>query len=240
MKSALPKVLHRIAGLSLVGHVLKLAAGAGGEKLAVVIGPGMDNVRNEAMALAPGASVFVQHNQLGTADAVLAARELLAAHSGDVIVLFGDTPLITGATIARIRAALDGGAHVVVLGFKAADPTGYGRLLTERRRRARSDPRGEGSDGGRAGDRPVQFRRSGVPLSGPGLDSVARSAMPMPRASSISLTQSKLRARTGSRRSRWCVRRRRCSASTRATSWRLPKRSSSAGRARARWPKARR
>lgn len=130
MKSALPKVLHRIAGLSLVGHVLKLAAGAGGEKLAVVIGPGMDNVRKEAMALAPGASVFVQHNQLGTADAVLAARELLVAHSGDVIILYGDTPLITVATIGRIRAALDGGAHVVVLGFKAADPTGYGRLLT--------------------------------------------------------------------------------------------------------------
>ena len=130
MKSALPKVLHPMAGLSLVGHVLKLAAAAGGSKLAVVIGPDMDNVRGEVVKHAPHASVSIQQHQLGTADAVLAARDVLAAHTGDVIVLYGDTPLITPPTLARMRAALDAGANVVVLGFKAADPRGYGRLLT--------------------------------------------------------------------------------------------------------------
>lgn len=130
MKSALPKVLHQVAGMSLVGHVLGLARETGAQHQAVVIGPGMDNVRQEAGRRAPGASIFVQHDQRGTADAVLAAREAIAAHSGDVIVLYGDTPLITASTLARMRAALDQGANVVVLGFDAADPTGYGRLLT--------------------------------------------------------------------------------------------------------------
>lgn len=130
MKSALPKVLHPVAGLSLVGHVLKLVRAVGGERLAVVIGPGMENVRKEAGRLAPGASIFIQENQMGTADAVLSAREALAAHTGDVLILYGDTPLIRAETIARMRAALDGGANVAVLGFEAADPTGYGRLLT--------------------------------------------------------------------------------------------------------------
>ena len=130
MMSALPKVLHQIAGLSMLGHVLKLARGAGCEKLSVVVGPGMDNVRTEALKRAPMASVFVQNNQLGTADAVLAARDALAAHKGDVIVLYGDTPLLTPATIARLRASLDDGANVAVLGFHAVNPTGYGRLLT--------------------------------------------------------------------------------------------------------------
>ena len=73
MRSSLPKVLHRIAGRSMLGHVLALAKGVGGEKLAVVVGPDMDAVRKEAVAAAPGAAVYVQADQLGTADAVLAA-----------------------------------------------------------------------------------------------------------------------------------------------------------------------
>lgn len=130
MKSAVPKVLHPVAGLSLVGHVLGLTGELGAETRAVVVGPGMDDVRAEATRRAPGSQVFVQQNQLGTADALLAAREAIAAHAGDVIVLYGDTPLITAPTLAAMRKALDAGSNVVVLGFKAADPTGYGRLLT--------------------------------------------------------------------------------------------------------------
>ncbi len=130
MKSAVPKVLHEVAGLSLVGHVLKLTDALAAGKRAVVVGPGMDDVRAEALKRAPGSDVFVQHNQLGTADALLAAREAIAAHAGDVIVLYGDTPLITAPTLSAMRDALDTGSNVVVLGFKAADPTGYGRLLT--------------------------------------------------------------------------------------------------------------
>lgn len=130
MKSAVPKVLHRVAGLSLVGHVLALTDALGAGRRAVVIGPGMDDVRAEVSGRAPGAHVFVQENQLGTADALLAARADIASHHGDVIVLYGDTPLITAPTLASMRRALDEGANVVVLGFTAADPTGYGRLLT--------------------------------------------------------------------------------------------------------------
>lgn len=130
MKSALPKVLHAIAGRSMLAHVLALAQSSGQSRLAVVVGPGMDNVRTASLAAASGASVYVQENQRGTADAVLAAREAIAAHKGDVIVLYADTPLIEPGTITRLLQALDGGAGVAVLGFEARDPAGYGRLIT--------------------------------------------------------------------------------------------------------------
>ena len=131
MQSATPKVLHKIAGLSMLGHVLALAGKAGGVEMAVVIGPGMDSVRAEVARLAGSARVYVQTAQRGTADALLAAREALAGRTGDLLVLYGDTPLLTPSTITRLRAALDAGANVAVLGFEAADPTGYGRLLTD-------------------------------------------------------------------------------------------------------------
>ena len=131
MRSQTPKVLHRVAGRSMLGHVLALAKGVGGEKLAVVIGPGMDNVRAEALAAASGAAVFVQENQLGTADAVLAAREAIAQHTGDLLVLFADTPLITQETVSALIGELDRGAQVAVLGFEARDPGSYGRLVTD-------------------------------------------------------------------------------------------------------------
>src|SRR5262249_5199968 len=79
----------------------------------------------------PRASVHIQHNQRGTADAVLAARDAIAANDGDVLVLYADTPLLQPATIAGLLAALDAGANIAVLGFKAADPTGYGRLIVD-------------------------------------------------------------------------------------------------------------
>lgn len=130
MKSAMPKVLHRVAGRSMLAHVLSLADELPDAKVATVIGPGMDDVRAEVEAVSPGSGVFVQHNQLGTADAVLAARPALEQHSGPVVVLYADTPLITLSTLQRIQRELDGDAGVAVLGFEAADPTGYGRLLT--------------------------------------------------------------------------------------------------------------
>ena len=131
MKSDLPKVLHRIAGRSMLGHVLALARQAGASGSAVVIGPGQDSVRKEAAALSPAAQIFVQAEQLGTADAVKAARPALAAHSGQVIVLFADTPLFTPATISAVREALAKDADIAVVGFEAADPAGYGRLLQD-------------------------------------------------------------------------------------------------------------
>ncbi|MEO1205741.1 MAG: bifunctional UDP-N-acetylglucosamine diphosphorylase/glucosamine-1-phosphate N-acetyltransferase GlmU [Pseudomonadota bacterium] len=135
MKSKRPKVLHHIAGQSMLAHVLQLAATGRNAKVAVVIGPGMDDVRAEVCKLNSSAQVFVQTNQSGTADAVLAARDALSDHDGDVLVLYADTPLITAGTLERLAAELGAGAGVAVLGFEAATPTGYGRLLT--------DPHGE-------------------------------------------------------------------------------------------------
>lgn len=130
MKSAQPKVLHAVAGRSMLGHVLALSAELGAASIAVVVGPEMDDVRSEALTWAPDAKIFVQSEQKGTADAVLAAREAIAAHSGDVLVLYADTPLTRKPSLEAMRRALDEGPGVCVLGFEAADPTGYGRLLT--------------------------------------------------------------------------------------------------------------
>lgn len=131
MKSARPKVLHPLAGRSLLGHAMALSKDAGASRLAVVVGPDMPEVAAEALRQAAGAAVFVQHQQLGTAHAVLAAREAIAAHTGDVCVLFADTPLLTADTVHRLRQSLGQGPGIAVLGFHAADPTGYGRLLTD-------------------------------------------------------------------------------------------------------------
>ena len=130
MRSQRPKVLHEIAGRSMLGHVLAAVSQAGATRVAVVIGPDRADVAAEVARVAPGAATFTQSERRGTAHAVLAARDALA-EANDVIVLFGDTPLVTSDTIARLHAALDDGAAVAVLGFEAVDPTGYGRVLIE-------------------------------------------------------------------------------------------------------------
>lgn len=131
MNSARPKVLHQIAGRSMLGHVLANAQSLGDGTAAVVVGPAMDDVAADAQVWHRDIPVFVQQRQQGTADAVLAAKPALEAHNGDLLVLYGDTPLITTATLAAMRAALDDGAQIAVLGFEPEDPSGYGRLLTD-------------------------------------------------------------------------------------------------------------
>ncbi|MCJ8143088.1 bifunctional UDP-N-acetylglucosamine diphosphorylase/glucosamine-1-phosphate N-acetyltransferase GlmU [Ancylobacter sp. A5.8] len=130
MASSLPKVLHAIAGRSMIAHVLEAAKGADAAAVAVVIGPDHDRVAAEATRVLPGADVFVQADRRGTAHAVLAARAALARGYDDVVVMYGDTPLVSAETIATLRAPLAAGAAVAVLGFRAADPAGYGRLVT--------------------------------------------------------------------------------------------------------------
>ncbi len=126
MKSALPKVMHPVAGRPMVNHVLDVAAGLGAERQVVVIGPDMEAV---AAAVAPAEAV-VQTEQAGTADAVKPARAALAGFDGTVLVLYGDTPLITAETLTRMVEAREAGGHaVVVLGFRPADPGPYGRLI---------------------------------------------------------------------------------------------------------------
>jgi bifunctional UDP-N-acetylglucosamine pyrophosphorylase/glucosamine-1-phosphate N-acetyltransferase len=129
MRSDVPKVLHRIAGRSMLAHVLALAGTIKSDRIAVVVGPGMDAVAAEAQKIAPGAEIYVQEKQRGTADAVLAARKAIAAHRGDVLVLYADTPLLEAETLTRLVAALDSGAAVAVAGFESASPGDYGRLI---------------------------------------------------------------------------------------------------------------
>lgn len=131
MRSDLPKVLHRIAGRTMLGHVLAAVQAAGAGRIAVVAEPGREDVAAEIAREAPGAQVFPQAERLGTAHAVLAARAVLEAPDDDVVIAFGDTPLISAETFLRLRAPLADGAVVAVLAFESPVPTGYGRVLTE-------------------------------------------------------------------------------------------------------------
>ncbi len=131
MRSSLPKVLHPIAGQPLIAHVLAAAPGGKNDTIAVVVGPDHQAVVDEIKRSRPEAKTFVQRERLGTAHAVLAAREAIAYGADDILVAFGDTPLIDAVTFERLRTALKDGAALAVLGFRAADPTGYGRLLVE-------------------------------------------------------------------------------------------------------------
>ena len=131
MRSSLPKVLHPVASQPLLAHVLDAVPRGADAATAVVIGPNHDAVAAEARRLRPDAATYVQHERLGTAHAVLAAREAIARCADDLLVVFGDTPLISAVTFERLRAPLKKGMALAVLGFRAADPTGYGRLLVE-------------------------------------------------------------------------------------------------------------
>jgi len=126
MRSATPKVLHAIGGRTLVEHVLRAVSGA---DIAIVVGPDHGAVAKMAQAIVPKAQIFEQSKRLGTAHAVLAAKKAIARGADDILVMFADTPLIRPATLAQLRAALADGASVAVLGFRPADPSGYGRLV---------------------------------------------------------------------------------------------------------------
>ncbi len=127
MKSDLPKVMHPLAGRPMISHLMETVAGLQPERVVVVVGPGMDGL---AAAVAPHPTV-VQQQRLGTGHAVLQARDALAGFEGTILVLYGDTPLLTAATLRRLL----GERHcpkdpaVVVLGFKPDDPAQYGRLV---------------------------------------------------------------------------------------------------------------
>jgi bifunctional UDP-N-acetylglucosamine pyrophosphorylase/glucosamine-1-phosphate N-acetyltransferase len=130
MLSSRPKVLHALANRSLLAHVLAALRSAGGNDVAVVVGSSHDAVTAEARAQCPGAQIFVQAERRGTAHAVLAAKAAIAVGADDILVIFGDTPLIRPRTLEKLRGAIAGGAAVAVLGFRPANPTGYGRLVT--------------------------------------------------------------------------------------------------------------
>lgn len=127
MRSALPKVLHQVGGAALIGHVLEAAKAAGADTIDVVIGPDRADVASEVKRRAPSAGIYEQRKRLGTAHAVLSAKASLAKHN-DLIVAFGDTPLVRAETFKLLAEALKEAA-VAVLGFRPKNPHGYGRLV---------------------------------------------------------------------------------------------------------------
>ncbi|WP_455474917.1 bifunctional UDP-N-acetylglucosamine diphosphorylase/glucosamine-1-phosphate N-acetyltransferase GlmU [Bartonella sp. B30(2025)] len=129
MKSPIPKVLHKIAGLPLICHVIKQIELINSSQLAVIVGCGATDVMGVVQSFSENAMIFEQKERLGTAHAVLAARTALQKKVDDVLVVFGDTPLIEQASLLQIRAQLADGADIVVSGFYTENPTGYGRLV---------------------------------------------------------------------------------------------------------------
>ncbi|MBT5457174.1 MAG: bifunctional UDP-N-acetylglucosamine diphosphorylase/glucosamine-1-phosphate N-acetyltransferase GlmU [Rhodospirillaceae bacterium] len=128
MKSALPKVLHPVAGRPMIGHLLDRLEAFQPERTVIVVSPGTPEV---ADFVAPATTV-IQDPPLGTGHAVMAARDALEGFDGDVLVLCGDTPLLTAATMQEMVAARRAKSDpaVVVLGFRPDDPGEYGRLVT--------------------------------------------------------------------------------------------------------------
>ena len=131
MRSALPKVLHPLAGQPMVAHVLANARALAPERVVLVIGPELDPLAAGLEGSDGAVAWVVQDRPLGTAHAVAATRPLLEDFGGDVLVLYADTPLLRGETMAGlVRARREGsGAVAAVLGFRPDDPAAYGRLI---------------------------------------------------------------------------------------------------------------
>ena len=126
MKSQTPKVLHRVAGLPMLGHVIAGLKVAGVSRIVVVIAPGADAVRD--YALASGCQSAVQDKQLGTGHAAAAAGEALKDFDGELVIAYGDMPLMTASTFeASFQARGEG---LAIVAFRAADPGAYGRVIT--------------------------------------------------------------------------------------------------------------
>ena len=129
MRSDLPKVLHPLAGAPLLHHAMHAASGLEPERLVVVTGHGAEAVAEAARAFDPTVAIAHQAEQKGTGHAVLQAAPALDGFEGDAFVLYADTPLLGADTLARMGEARRTGADVVVLGFHAAEPGAYGRLV---------------------------------------------------------------------------------------------------------------
>jgi bifunctional UDP-N-acetylglucosamine pyrophosphorylase/glucosamine-1-phosphate N-acetyltransferase len=131
MKSDLHKVLHPVAGRPMLLHLLASLDGAGASRRVVVVGASGEQV--EAAVAGSGVDIAWQHEQLGTAHAALQAKAGLADFDGIAIVCFGDTPLLSTDTVARLAARLEAedAPMVAVLGFRPADAAAYGRVIAD-------------------------------------------------------------------------------------------------------------
>ncbi|MBN8528775.1 MAG: bifunctional UDP-N-acetylglucosamine diphosphorylase/glucosamine-1-phosphate N-acetyltransferase GlmU [Caulobacterales bacterium] len=127
MKSPLPKVLHPVGGRAMLDHAIDAAQGLGCERIVVVVGNHSPQVRAHVEKRLGAAAVAVQDPPLGTGHAVLAAKAALSGFVGQVVITYGDVPLLKAGDIE----AVFGAPGVTVVGFEARDPTGYGRLLID-------------------------------------------------------------------------------------------------------------
>lgn len=131
MVSDLPKVLHPVGGFPLLAHALSSGRALAPERIVVVTGHGADAVTAAATRHCPLAVSVHQAEQKGTGHAVAQARQALSGFEGDTLVLYGDTPFISATALKDMAAARQSGADVVVLGFHAANPGRYGRLIVD-------------------------------------------------------------------------------------------------------------
>ena len=132
MKSSIPKVMHELAGRTLVGHAVAAASALQPDHLVVVVGHGREQVAEHLAATAPTATIAIQDRQLGTGHAVACALETLPELDGVVVVTYGDVPLLAPDTLTDLVARhVDDGNAVTVLTAEVADPTGYGRIVRD-------------------------------------------------------------------------------------------------------------
>jgi bifunctional UDP-N-acetylglucosamine pyrophosphorylase / glucosamine-1-phosphate N-acetyltransferase len=129
MKSSIPKVLHKAAGRSLLAHVLHAAKDIAASQVVVVHGPGHDAIKTESSKILPDCQFAEQAERKGTGHAVMMGEAALKSFAGTILVLYGDVPLIQPETLRTLLAKLDAEHPMAVLGFNAANPSGYGRLL---------------------------------------------------------------------------------------------------------------
>ncbi|MEM9430273.1 MAG: bifunctional UDP-N-acetylglucosamine diphosphorylase/glucosamine-1-phosphate N-acetyltransferase GlmU [Pseudomonadota bacterium] len=130
MHSDRPKVLHKLAGAPLLYHAMRAGELIAAERTVVVVGHAASDVQAAALNFTEEALVVEQAEQLGTAHAVLQAAPALEGFEGEAIVLYGDTPFIAAATLEEMLGLRAAGHDIVVLGFRAAEPGRYGRLIT--------------------------------------------------------------------------------------------------------------
>jgi len=164
MNSDMPKVLHRVGGRALFAHAVAAGQALGAERSVLVVGHGAEAVTAAAHEFDPSLEIVVQTEQLGTGDAVRAAQQALGDFDGDVVVLLGDTPFISAQTlenVAKARATND----VVVVGFHAADPALYGRLVMQGARLERIVEYKDATEAERA----IAFCNSGITAASAGV-----------------------------------------------------------------------
>ncbi|WP_117191172.1 bifunctional UDP-N-acetylglucosamine diphosphorylase/glucosamine-1-phosphate N-acetyltransferase GlmU [Rhizobium terrae] len=131
MKSSMSKVLHPIAGRPMISHVMAAVASTGVSDAALVVGRDAEGVAKAGAVDGISVQSFLQTERRGTGHAVLAAKDAIARGYDDILVAYGDVPLVTSQPFAAARKKLAEGADVVVIGFHTDKPAGYGRLLVE-------------------------------------------------------------------------------------------------------------